>query len=162
MAGRPKQPLSVIQGKGKSKHITKAEAKDRKKQEEWAKGFSDNVEAPEYLLKEQKEEFYKIANELIRLNIFSNLDVDFLARYIDSKAEYEKMTKAMRNIKRPHFDPEEMKLYTDLRLNRNTFYNECRAAASELGLSITSRLKLVIPVKEEKEESEFDKKFGDV
>lgn len=162
MAGRPRQPLSVIQGKGKSNHISKSEAKKRKKQEEHAKGFSDNIVAPDYLLKKQKDEFHKIANELMRLDIFSNLDVDFLARYIDSKAEYEKITKAMRSIKRPQSDPETMKLYTDLRLNRNTFYNECRAAATELGLSITSRLKLVIPEKEEKEQSDFDRSFGNV
>ena len=162
MAGRPRQPLSVIQGKGRSNHITKAEAKEREKQEDWAKGFSDKIVAPDYLLKDQKKEFYKIADELIRLNIFSNLDVDYLARYIDSKAEYEKVTIAMRNIKRPHASDETLKTYSDLRISRNTFYNECRMAASELGLSITSRLKLVIPKKEEEEPSEFEKKFGDV
>lgn len=162
MAGRPRQPLSVIQGKGKSNHITKAEAKKRKEQEEKAKGFTDKIEAPEYLLKEQKEEFYEIADELMRLDIFSNLDVDYLARYIDSKTEYEKITKIMRNIKRPNNSPEQLKMYTDLRINRNTFFNECKAAASELGLSITSRLKLVIPDKDEEEESEFDRLFGDV
>lgn len=162
MAGRPRQPLSVIEGKGKSNHITKAEAKERRKHEEWAKGFADEIVAPDYLLKEQKEEFYKLAEQLMRLEILSNLDVDWLARYIDSRDEYKKMTRAMRNMRSPHLDDDELKRYSDLRINRNTFFNECSRAASELGLSITSRLKLVIPQTEEEEPSEFEKKFGDV
>lgn len=163
MAGRPRQPLTVIQGKGRSNHITKAEAKRRKEQEEALKGFTDNIEPPSYLTKKQKDEFNKIANELLRLGIFSNLDVDYLARYIDSKTEYEKVTRELRKIRKPTESPETLKMYSDLRINRNTFYNECKAAASELGLSITSRLKLVIPDLEKKEEpSEFEKKFGDI
>ena len=157
--GRPRQPLSVIQGKGKSNHITKAEAKKRKAQEDALRGKTDQIEAPSYLTKKQKDEFYKIAHELMRLDILSNLDVDFLARYIDSKTEYEKVTRALRAIRKPTDDLEK---YTALRINRPTFFNECKAAASELGLSITSRLKLVIPKTEEEEVSEFEKKFGDI
>jgi P27 family predicted phage terminase small subunit len=162
LAGRNRQPLSVIQGKGRSHHISKAEAKRRKEQEERIKGFIDNIEPPSYLTQKQKKEFTKIANELIRLGILSNLDVDFLARYIDSKTEYEKITKELRKIKKPTESEEMLKIYTELRINRNTFYNECKAAASELGLSITSRLKLVIPKTEEREKTEFEKKFGDI
>lgn len=159
MSGRKRQPLSVIQGKGRSNHITKSEARERKKQEEWAKGFDDKIEPPKYLLASQKKEFTRIADELLRLEIFSNLDVDALARYVDSKHEYEKVTRSLRKT-RPTEDNIEM--YSALRINRNTFYNECRAAASDLGLTITSRLKLVIPKVEEKEVSELERKFGDI
>jgi P27 family predicted phage terminase small subunit len=158
MAGRKMQPLSVIQGKGRSNHITKAEAERRLEHEDKMKGFTDDVKPPSYLTAAQKKEFEKIANELMRLEIFSNLDVDALARYIDSKTEYIKVTKELRKIKKPSDD---IKLYTDLRINRNTFYNECRSAASDLGLTITSRLKLVIPkTEEEKPKSEAERRFG--
>jgi P27 family predicted phage terminase small subunit len=158
MAGRKMQPLSVIEGKGRSNHITKAEAERRKAHEEKMRGFTDDVKPPSYLTASQKNEFEKIANELMRLEIFSNLDVDALARYIDSKTEYIKVTKELRKIKKPSDD---IKLYTDLRINRNTFYNECRSAASDLGLTITSRLKLVLPkTKEEKPMSEAERRFG--
>jgi|SRR5690625_2106255 len=162
MAGRKRQPLSVIQGKGKSNHITKKAAREREEQEAALQGNTDKIVAPDYLTNRQQEEFDQIANELVELNIFSNLDIDFLSRYIDSKTEYEKITKRMRAIKNPTESPEQMKMYSDLRINRNAFFNECKAAAVELGLSITSRLKLVIPKAEKKEVSEFEKKFGDV
>lgn len=174
MAGRKKQPLSVIQGKGRSNHITKAEAKKRKGQEEAVKGYVDNIEAPSYLTKKQKEEFEQIANELIRLDIFSNLDVDGLARYIDSRDQYIKVVKTLRTMKPARVGTIEVgdqeikdKIasddYAKLSRVKNLLFNECKAAASELGLSITSRLKLVIHKQEEnKEPSEFEKKFGDV
>ena len=160
--GRPRQPLTVIEGKGKSNHITKEEAKKRRKQEERMKGRSDNIEAPSYLTDDQKEEFYFISDQLVGLGIFSNLDVDNLARYIDSRDEYIKVTKAMQEIGKPTESEDKMKMYTDLRLNRGTFFNECRNAAGDLGLSISSRLSLIIPEQEEEDKSIVDRKFGNV
>lgn len=160
MAGRNRQPLSVIQGKGRSKHITKAEAKKRMEHEERMRGPTENVEPPKYLTATQKKEFNEIASKLVALGIFSELDVDNLARYIDSKTEYNKITKAMRKLK---LTEENLEMYSTLRINRNTLFNECRAAASDLGLTITSRLKLVIPDnKGDAPKSEFEQKFGDV
>jgi len=174
MAGRKKQPLSVIQGKGRSNHLTKEVIKERKKQEEALKGFTDHIDPPAYLTKKQKAEFEEIAAELIRLDIFSNLDVDGLARYIDSRDQYIKITKALRTM-RPTYTVEhevlgelqKSKFFKDdfgkLARVKNLLFKECQSAASELGLSITSRLKLVIPKQEEENEpSEFEKKFGDV
>lgn len=171
MAGRNKQPLSVIQGKGRSNHLTKQEMKERLEQENQIKGFTDKIEAPAYLTKKQKEEFDHYAEELLRLNIFSNLDVDGLARYVDSKHEYTKVTKSLRSMKTTVRVTDEdgvthtvsNESYAKLSRTKNLLFNECKAAASDLGLSITSRLKLVIPKAEDKEEqSEFEKKFGDV
>lgn len=171
MAGRPKQPLSVIQGKGRSNHLTKKDIKDREKQEQSVRGHTDNIEPPSYLTAKQKKEFEKIATELIRLNIFSNLDVDGLARYIDSRDMYISLVKDLRKIKATEvveFRDGSKKVVANedhpkLIRSKNTLFNECKGAASELGLSITSRLKLVIPKPDEdKPKSEFEKKFGDV
>ena len=167
MAGRPRQPLEVIKGKGRSNHLTKAEMKAREEQENAIRGSTENIEAPSYLTKKQKEEFYKIAGELVKLKIFSNLDVDGLARYIDSRDEYIKIVKLLRTMK-PVEIIEGKKIlndgYSKLQKTKNLLFNECKGAASELGLSITSRLKLVIPKLDgqEKPKSEFEMKFGDV
>lgn len=159
--GRPKQPLAVIQGKGRSNHLTKEEIKKRQEHEERMKGRTDNITAPSYLTKKQKEEFYRIADELIELEIFTNLDVDNLARYIDSRDQYIKVTRALRAMKAVN-DGEANDDYAKLQRTRNTLFTECRNAAGDLGLSITSRLSLVIPKKEEEEVSEFERKFGDL
>lgn len=170
MAGRKKQPLSVIQGKGRSNHITKEEAREREEQEKALKGFTDNIKIPSYLTAKQKKTFEEISNELLRLKIFSNLDVDSLARYIDSRDMYTQLIKDMKKIKSTmlvEFDDGTTRVvanpdYPKLIKAKNTLFMECRAAASDLGLTITSRLKLVIPKTDEnnKPKSEGEKRFG--
>jgi len=167
VAGRNKQPLSIIQGKGRSNHLTKKVIKERQEQEDALKGNTDNIVAPGYLIKRQKEEFESLSKELVRLNIFSNLDVDGLARYIDSRDEYIKVVKELRDMKSTDIDvvtrkPISNEDYAKLVRVKNTLFNECKSSSSELGLSITSRLKLVIPKKEEKPKTDFEKKFGDL
>lgn len=165
MSGRKRQPLSVIQGKGRSNHITKAEAEKRKKHEERMKGRTDSIVAPSYLTKKQKEEFNEIAEQLVELEIFSNLDIDNLARYIDSRDQYIRVTKELRAMKpvlKENNDTTANNDYGKLMRVRNKLFEECRQSATDLGLSISSRLKLVIPEKEKEEVSEFERKFGDV
>ncbi|AWC29488.1 phage terminase small subunit P27 family [Bacillus cytotoxicus] len=158
MAGRNKQPLSVIQGKGRSNHITKSEKNRREKQEEALRGHTDKIEAPSYLTAAQKKEFDTLAAELVRLGIFSNLDVDSLARYIDSKDQYIKLVRLLRKTK----PSEDFKNYAQMQRSKNLLFNECRSSASDLGLTITSRLKLVIPEAEKtQQKSEAQRRFGD-
>lgn len=169
MAGRNKQPLQVIQGKGRSNHLTKDEMKKRQNHEEKVRGFNDKVKPPSYLTAAQKKEFVEIADELMRLEIFSNLDVDSLARYLDSKYQYLLVVKDMRKIKPTEVVKTESgktvtianEDYPKLARVKNTLFNECRSAASDLGLTITSRLKLVIPQPENtKKKSEAEMRFG--
>jgi len=141
MSGRNKQPLSVIQGKGKSKHLTIAETQERQDHENAMKGFTDNIEPPKYLTAAQKREFESLATELIRLEIFNNLDVDSLARYLDSRDQYVKIVRLLRSTK-PKDDFDE---FAKIQRTKNLLFTECRSAAGDLGLTITSRLKLVIP-----------------
>ncbi|WP_035430875.1 phage terminase small subunit P27 family [Bacillus sp. UNC322MFChir4.1] len=157
MSGRNRQPLSVIQGKGRSNHLTKDEIQKRQEQEEAVKGFTDNIVAPKYLTASQKKEFERLSNELVRLKIFSNLDVDSLARYIDSRDQYVNLIKLLRKTK----PSDDFKLYSQMQRSKNLLFNECRSAASDLGLTITSRLKLIIPEPEKKQQTEGQKRFGD-
>lgn len=169
MAGRNKQPLSVIQGKGRSNHISKEEAKKRQKHEEKMRGPTENIEPPKYLAAAQKKEFTEIAEKLVGLDIFSELDVDSLARYLDSKYQYIQLVKDLKKIKPTETieKPNGGKItvanedYPKLQRTKNALFTECRAAASDLGLTITSRLKLVIPEPEGKNDlSEAERRFG--
>ena len=78
MAG-PRQPIDLLKAKKKA-HLTKAEIEEREKAEIHAP--ADAVEPPKYLIKRQKDEFNRIAAQLIDLGIMSNLDCESLARYI--------------------------------------------------------------------------------
>jgi len=172
MAGQ-KQPMSLKLLKG-NKNLTKAEIK--KGLEEEIKAPADNVKAPSYLSKDLKREFKKIADELIRIGIMSNLDSDALARYLQSRKMYIQVTDQLLNMPATieteyedektgelMTDIDENGVYTKLLNNQTKLFKQCREAATDLGLTISSRCKLVMPEKkEEKKKDPRAGKFGGV
>lgn len=136
--GRPRQPIDLIVAKGK-KHLTQKEIETRRKQE--VKAPTDNIHAPDYLTEKQKAKFEEIAKTLDDMNIMSNLDCHALARYISAVDMYEELTKKVRSPK-VLSDVATLKEYAKL---QNLYFSQCQTSASALGLSISSRCKLVLP-----------------
>ena len=153
MAGQ-RLPLEVVQARG-SKHLTKAEIKERQERE--IKPITDNIIAPGYLVKKQKNEFYKIAEQLQKLKILGETDVDALGRYITAKDMYENAVKQMR---KPEVKNDPMAFEKWLNI-QDKLFKQCRSSANDLGLSISSRCKLVVPEanKETPKENKF-KRFS--
>lgn len=152
MAGRKKQPLAVIEGKGRSNHLTKEEKEVRQKHEERMKAKTDKIIPPNRLLKSQKEKFEDIASQLVELDLMDNLDVDTLAMYIETYDNYVRVIRSARKMSAKDLD-NNFKEYAAKMRTATQLADTCRKLASDLGLTISSRLKLVLPEKEEKEES---------
>ena len=148
--GGQRLPLEIVQARG-SKHLTKAEIKERQERE--IKPIMDNIVAPDYLTKKQKEEFYKIADQLKKLKIMGETDVDALARYIISKDLYVKLSKQLTKTD-VLSDPIALDKYLK---NQDRLFKQCRSSANDLGLSISSRCKLVVP--EANKEAPKENKF---
>lgn len=155
MAGQ-RQPTNLLVMKGK-KHLTKSEIESRKNNEVLAP--SDDVAPPKYLTAVQKREFKKIAEQLLEVGIITNLDCDALARFIISQTNYIKFTKIVNSIPS---DFEYVSAFEKAVGIQDKAFKQCRAAASDLGLTISSRCKLVVPKNEKKQETDFDRKFGNV
>jgi P27 family predicted phage terminase small subunit len=137
MAGQ-RQPIELVKAKG-LKHLTKNEIEERQKQE--IKPITDNIIAPEYLTKKQKENFYTIANQLIKLKIMGETDVDALARYITANDFYINAVKKLRT-KAVQNDAILFDAWSKI---QERYFKQCRSAANDLGLSISSRCRLVVP-----------------
>jgi len=152
VSGRKKQPLSVIQGKGRSNHLTKEEIEKREKHEKAMKAGTEKVIPPDRLTKKQKERFEDLASQLLDLGIIDNLDVDILAMYIETYDSYVRVVRSARKMKSKDLDTK-FKEYSAKMRTITQLADTCRKLASDLGLTITSRLKLVIPEKEEEKES---------
>lgn len=90
MAGQ-KLPLALNEARG-AKRLTKAEKAEREARE--VKPYTDDITPPSYLNKAQKAEFVKIADQLKKLKILGETDVDTLARYILARDICIKLTKA--------------------------------------------------------------------
>jgi len=157
-----RQPVSLIEYKGRT-HLTKAEIAERRSSE--INAPADKVEPPKYLNSKQKEEFNRLAAELIPLDIVSNLDTGELARYVVAHSLYERYTKQMRQLpkkkaKRMRRQAEEngtpidddvsdeelaLDLEQELSDLQHRYFDQCEKTARALGLNISARCKLVIP-----------------
>ena len=140
MAGA-RQPTALVELKGK-KHFTKAELEERKNAE--VNADTDNIVPPDYLTEKQASEFFALANELKRCEIMTNLDCDALARFVVARSDYADYVKLMRSIPKTVDNLQELKEAD--KLKRGAFL-DCNTAAKELGMTISSRCKLVVPKK---------------
>lgn len=149
MSGQ-RQPVELLIANGK-KNLTKAEIKERRESE--IKPVTDNITAPAFLTKKQKEEFYRISGQLQKLKIMGETDVDALARYIVANDFYIKAVKKLRTAEVQN-NPVLFDLWGK---NQERYFKQCRSSANDLGLSISSRCKLVVPEanKETKKENKF-------
>lgn len=166
MAG-PRQPIDLIVAKGQ-KHISKADIEERRRRE--IQPSTDDVTAPAYLTPKQKKHFDKLASQLEKINIMGETDTDTLARYVVAEYHYEKAVKALQRLKPPAEtgdyteDAERMALHIKneeaLSKVQDRYFKQAHTAASALGLTISSRCKLSVPVKDEPERANKFSKFG--
>lgn len=156
MKGRKKQPIDLLIAKGKS-HLTLAEIEERRKSEIKAPPYDG--EAPDYLTASQKRKFSEIARQLTDLNIFAKLDEDGLARFVIAQEQYIFYGKQIRKAQAEGVREKELDIFLlkELVAMEDRYFKQCRTMASDLGLSITARCKLVIPQVEKPTENKFMK-----
>ena len=163
--GRPRQPVELIIANGK-KNLTKAEIEARRASE--VAPCADDLTPPSYLTKAEKDHFTKLAKQLDKIKILGETDVEALARYVSAQTLYEKATKEVRKLDRER--PKKSDYVNEEREERNSYYlaldiwvkatetaaklqdryfKQAQTAAASLGLTISSRCKLVAPVKNE-------------
>lgn len=152
---KPREPIELIQAKGR-KHLTRAEIKKRMETE--PKPCNDDLTPPPELTKKQAEKFNKIAAQLDKIGIIGETDVDALARYIRAEEMYESATKDVLRAEksRPKGDDFQQlvawsALIGELDKRQERYFKQAQKCASDLGLTISSRCKLVVPKAEEKE-----------
>ena len=135
---KQREPIDVILAKGR-KHFTKIDIENRRA-EEPSVPFK-NIEAPTYLSKAMKAEFYDIAGKLLAIGVMTELDEDSLARYLIAKKHYLKYSKLISKAIKDGDLNESARLIN----TQDKLYKQVRGAAQDLGRTITSRCKLVIP-----------------
>ena len=134
----PRQPINVVIAKNK-KHLTKAEIKERQRTE--LPPVDGEIIPPSYLTAKQKQEFNTYVAQLRQLKIIGVTDTDALARYVVANTFYVNSVKQLRS-KEAMADPEIFESW--MRINER-YFKQCREAATDLGLTISSRCRLVVP-----------------
>lgn len=172
---RPREPIDLIVAKGK-KHLGKTEIEARRAAE--VQPVTGDMAPPSFLTAAQKKRFSKLAEQLQKIKIMGETDVEVLARYVEAQTLYEDATKELRRLKKERPKREdfeepgayflELELFykvEDVQVRRqDKHFKQAQSAARELGLTISSRCKLQVPQSEDAAPpaNKFDKFMGAV
>ena len=183
MAGK-KRPMDVnlaVVKNGGGKHWTKAEIEARQRSEVKA-GKPRNLTPPKWLSKPAATLFRRYAKELLALpgDVVSKLDTGTLARYCDCEATYGEASRhkevwlARLGAQIPDLSGggeiatqdeihEREKEYSDAQAQLDYWIGQmaklekiCRGCATELGMTVSSRCRLVVPKAEEPAEDPLE------
>ena len=146
-----KQPIELVIANGK-KHLTKEEIEQRRNEE--VKPNTDNIVAPDHLLKAQAERFDYLAEQLIYAKIMTNLDVENLARYVVLEQQYAKVSKKINSTDIMSTE------YDKLLAKQSKVFIMLDKLSNQLCLNILARCKVVAPANEEKKKLNKFEKFG--
>lgn len=138
MAGK-RQPTSVVVEKGK-KHLTQEET-DARLDAEVKVEQPEKALPPRWLQKKFHGEFQELGELLLRSFLYTELDRDVLGQYLVTRERWAKADKlAAAGIRAK--DEELAKSWSGIQAS---YFKQCRQCAEAMGLSITSRCRLVLP-----------------
>lgn len=146
-------PFEVLEARGK-KHMTRAEAAARQAGEVRNPEPVKRLTAPKWLPEAQRPEFNRVAKELISLmpTMVSRLDGDTIATYCMARQAWLHATEAA-DAALAAQDLEDAQGWS---LVQDRYFKMARSCAVDLGATISSRCRLVVPQKPETEPNPFE------
>ena len=151
----PRQPTELIKARGK-KHLSQQE-EDLLRDKEVRVPPPDRAAPPHWLLKKFHREFREIGEILRQAGLYTELDRDVLGQFLVARDRWVRADKLASAAIR---DKDE-KLAKEWTAIQGTYFKQCRQCAEAMGLSISSRCRLVVPdalvnaAKDEGAEDEF-------
>lgn len=161
-------PIAVMKSERRI-HRSNGEIEAREKSEIVEVSPADIV-PPSYLTSTQKKHFLKLAGQLSKLKIMGETDCETLARYVIAEDAYEGAVRDMRKASKDKPDKqtceaegknylEELetyfKMYDAIVRRQDRMCDQASTLARDLGLTISSRCKLVVPKSEEPKVNKF-------
>ena len=143
----PRQKLSVLEANGR-KHLSKAEKAQR------AAGEVDlpkpkTLRVPKWLPEHLKADFRALARELLAADMgAAQLDRDTVGRYVVAQHQFTASCRMVQDA----LDQQDPDLVNKWTKAQKSYFEQARACANDLGMTITSRCRLVIPERADKPE----------
>lgn len=136
----PRQRLSVLEGNGR-KHLSKSEKAQRAAQEvDLPKPAKMRV--PKWLPEYLKADFRALAKELLAADMgAAQLDRDTLGRYVVAQYQFTAACKLVQDA----LDQKDVDQANKWTKAQKSYFEQARACANDLGMTITSRCRLVLP-----------------
>lgn len=137
--GRSRQSVAALRANN-SRHYTKAEMEAREAAEVKVPDMG-TVAPPRYLPASLTPKFNAIANVLTQMGILTGLDADCLARYLVAESNYNRATNKLTAAMSSGI-LSEVDRWSAI---QDRFFKQCRAAGSDLGLTVSGRCRLILP-----------------
>lgn len=134
-----KLPQNVVEMRDRS-HQSKAEKAERHASEPKTEKVKQ-VRVPIWLPEHLRDEFAKLGRELNEVGLLSKLDFDILARYLMSRDAWVAAHRKARDA----LDMDDAKEAGTWSRVARTYFDQCQQCASSMGLTISSRCRLVVP-----------------
>ncbi|SDX56112.1 phage terminase, small subunit, putative, P27 family [Marininema mesophilum] len=161
--GRKAKPIGLHIVEGSGSRLTKKEIQARQEAEEALFPGTDHIRPPPWLGKVGKKEFKRLAEELKKLNLITNVDVNELAAYCDAYADYYMgCTKLIEEeglmVEYTNNSAETNRFPHPLLTKKKQLHEQMKSLAVEFGLTPSSRARLAMPQKK-KEVDPFGELF---
>jgi P27 family predicted phage terminase small subunit len=138
MAGK-RQPTDIVVANGR-KHLSRQE-EDERRDKEVRIAPPEQATPPKWLAKCHHTEFLEIATILLQAGLYTDLDRDVLGQYFVCRKSWLGAEKeAAKAIRKKEAD--EAKTWSGIQA---AYFKQARQCAEAMGLSITSRCRLVVP-----------------
>ena len=135
----PKQPTELVVLNGK-KHLSRAEEDERRDSEVHVPP-AETVTPPDYLPKKLHGEFIRTGELLRTHRLYTDLDQDVLAQFYLCRDRWIKADKLASKA----INANDEKLAKEWTSIQGQYFRQCRQCAEVMGLSVSSRCRLVVP-----------------
>ena len=138
MAGK-RQPTDVVLANGR-KHLSKNEEAERRSGEVRLPP-SKTARPPKWLPEYLKKDFRALGKKLIAAGIYTDLDSDTLGRYLVAHHQWTSATDEVQKYLDER-NAEEADVWGRI---QERYFKQARNCANDMGLTVTSRCRLVVP-----------------
>lgn len=138
MAGT-RQPTDVVVANGR-KHLSRAEEAERRAGEVKVPR-PKTIKVPKWVPEQLKKEFRTLGKQLLSCGLYTDLDADTLGRYLVSQHQYLIATQETEKALAKR-DQETADSWGRI---QERYFKQARNCANDMGLTVTSRCRLVVP-----------------
>lgn len=135
----PRQPTDLLKATGR-KHLSRAEEAERRSREPRVEP-TKKAKPPKWLPEWMKKDFRALGKRLIAAGLYTDLDADVLGRYLVAQHSWVAASREAADA----LDQRDQKAAEDWSRIQDRYFKQARACANDMGLTVTSRCRLVIP-----------------
>lgn len=135
----PRQPTDVIKANGR-KHLSKTEEAARRRREVKVSA-AKTARPPQWLPEWLKKDFRKLGKKLIAAGLYTELDADTMGRYLVAQHQWAAATRELNDA----LDEQDLEKADAWGRIQDRHFKQARNCANDMGLTVTSRCRLVVP-----------------